>query len=89
MLRQFKCRKYHWCDHFCRAAWLALAALLLSCLPLRTMADLLLFPAAAWTQRTSIDPTSDLKKHQLTPQLDIFYSADRGRLRFLGEVITS
>ncbi|MEO5573193.1 MAG: hypothetical protein ABIR48_01725 [Gammaproteobacteria bacterium] len=90
MLRQFKYRKYHWCDHFCRAAWLALAALLLSCMPLRAMADLMLFPAVMWTQRSSIDnPTGDLKEYQLTPQLDIFYSADRGRLRFLGEVITS
>lgn len=90
VLKRLRCCKHYRCAHPHRIVRFALATLLLSCVPLRAMADLMLFPALTWTQRSSIDnPTGDLKEYQLTPQLDIFYSADRGRLRFLGEVITS
>lgn len=47
--------------------------------------DLMLFPAITGTHRNV--PVSGLKQDELLPELNIFYSMDHERLRFLGEAL--
>jgi hypothetical protein len=49
--------------------------------------NLLLFPAITGFQRSSSGP--DLRRSQLRPEVDIFYTSDHGRLRFLAEYLFS
>jgi len=76
-------------DRLRHAAGFSVAVVLLGSLPVRAMADFILFPAVTGTQRSIDRPTDQLKKYQLLPELDVFYSADRGRFRFLSEFLTS
>jgi hypothetical protein len=49
--------------------------------------NLLLFPALTGFRRSSAG--LDLPRSKLVPEVDIFYTADFGRLRFLGEFLAS
>jgi hypothetical protein len=49
--------------------------------------NLLLFPAITGFQRSSAGP--DFRRSELRPEVDVFYTADHGRLRFLAEYLAS
>lgn len=58
---------------------------LLSCTSVPVWAEFILFPQLNQIERNGLAPGSSLKEHEFKPGIDIFYSADFGRLRTLAE----
>lgn len=64
-------------------------------LPTQVHAEFILFPKVTGLQRYGLNPAADsdgeemMPAEEMTPAIDLFYSADRGRLRFLAEVFSS
>jgi len=70
-------------------AWFMLAGVLLGNQPVGAMADFIVFPSVTGTQRSVDNPNEHFKKYELLPKIDFFLSAEKGRFRFLGEILTS
>lgn len=73
----------------------SMALLLLLASPL-AQAELILFPALTATERAGLNPRPDVqhaghtpKQSELDAALNLFYSADKGRLRLLAEALIS
>lgn len=58
-------------------------------LPTQVHAEFILFPNVTGLQRYGLNPADDIDGEEMMPAIDLFYSADRGRLRFLAEVLSS
>lgn len=67
--------------------YLLLAGLLIGNPPAPAVADFILFPAVRGTARSIDNPGEHFKRRELLPEVDVFYSADKGRFRFLSEVL--
>ncbi len=74
-----------------RASACVLAAMLTlsAALPTQVRAEFILFPSVTGLQRYGLDPADNIDNEEVTPAVDVFYSADWGRLRFLAEVLSS
>jgi len=51
--------------------------------------DAVVFPDVTVSRRHGLDPGTDLRRRDIEPMLDLFYSGDFGRWRVLGEVSLS
>ena len=51
--------------------------------------DAIVFPEVTMSRRHGLDPGTDLRRRDIEPALDLFYSGDFGRWRMLGEVFLS